>query len=203
MPANFTSKSCARPFDFDKDGDLDLFIGGRVVPGQYPKPVSAHIYRNDSKGGQVVFTDVTDEVAPALKNIGLVCDALVSDYDNDGWPDLVLAGEWMPVTFLKNTGGKFENITASTGIANHTGWWTSLAAGDFDNDGDMDYIAGNLGTKTPFSRQASKNPSPFTQKTSTITTATMLSFLFTCLRVWIRWKEENIPRICAMMPSAR
>lgn len=150
LPANFTSKSCARPFDFDKDGDLDLFIGGRVVPGQYPKPVSAHIYRNDSKGGQVVFTDVTDEVAPALKNIGLVCDALVSDYDNDGWPDLVLAGEWMPVTFLKNTGGKFENITASTGIANHTGWWTSLAAGDFDNDGDMDYIAGNLGQNSFF-----------------------------------------------------
>ena len=102
LPQNFTSKFCVRAIDYDKDGDLDLFISGRVDPGNYPKPVSSFIFRNDSKNGHIKFTDVTDSVAPALKNIGLVCDALFTDFDNDGWPDLILAGEWMPVTFLKN-----------------------------------------------------------------------------------------------------
>ena len=97
--------------DYDKDGDLDLFIAGRVEPMNYPKPVSSFIYRNDSKNGKLHFTDVTDKVAPVLNNIGLTCDAMFTDFDNDGWPDLVLAGEWMPVTFFKNEKGKFRDIT--------------------------------------------------------------------------------------------
>ncbi len=145
LPKNFTSKSCVRAIDFDKDGDLDLFIAGRVEPWGYPKPVSSFIYRNDSKNGQIKFTDVTNEVAKDLKNIGLVCDALFTDFDNDGWPDLILAGEWMPVSFLKNDKGIFKNVTTATGISNQIGWWNSIAAGDFDNDGDMDYVVGNLG----------------------------------------------------------
>ncbi len=145
LPQNNTSKSCIRAADFDHDGDLDLFVAGRVEPWNYPKPVSSFIYRNDSKDGVVKFTDVTATVAPALTNIGLVCDAVWSDFDGDGWQDLVLAGEWMPVTFLKNTNGKFTNLTESTGLASQSGWWTSIVPGDFDNDGDIDYVAGNLG----------------------------------------------------------
>lgn len=148
LPQNYTSKSCVKAADYDNDGDLDLFIGGRVLPGQYPKPVNSFIYRNDSKPGAVKFTDVTSEVANGVNNIGLICDAAWTDFDNDGFVDLVLAGEWMSVTFFKNNKGKFENVTKQSGISNEFGWWNSIAAGDFDNDGDIDYIAGNLGNNS-------------------------------------------------------
>jgi hypothetical protein len=145
LPQHFTSKLCVRAADFDHDGDLDLFVSGRVDPGNYPKPVDSYIYRNDSKNGQIHFTDVTATVAKDLQHIGMVCDALWTDFNNDGWIDLVLAGEWMPVTFLENDRGILKNVTARTGLTDHTGWWNSIAAGDFDNDGDMDYIVGNMG----------------------------------------------------------
>ncbi len=145
LPLNLTSKSCVRAADFDRDGDLDLFIAGRVLPTQYPKPVSSFIYRNDTKEGVIRFTNVTSSIANVLDSIGLICDATWTDFDNDGWLDLILAGEWMPVTFIKNEKGVFKNITSQTGIANKKGWWTSIVPADFDNDGDMDYIAGNLG----------------------------------------------------------
>ena len=145
FPVNYTSKSCIKACDFDKDGDLDLFIGGRVEPWRYPKPVSSFIYRNDTKGGVIKFSDVTAETAPQLKDCGLVCDALWTDFDNDNWIDLVIAGEWMPIKFFKNDKGLLRDITSSTGIGGKTGWWNSITGGDFDNDGDIDYIAGNLG----------------------------------------------------------
>lgn len=145
LPVNRVSKSCVRPVDYDKDGDLDLFIAGRVEPWSYPKAVSGFIYRNDTKKGIIRFTDVTSTVAKSLINIGLVCDALWTDFNNDGWQDLMLAGEWMPLRFLKNEKGIFRDVTTETGIGDKRGWWTSMASGDFDNDGDMDYIAGNAG----------------------------------------------------------
>ena len=145
LPQNFASKFCVRAMDYDKDGDLDLFVAGRVDPWNYPKPVSSFIYRNDSQKGKIRFTDVSNEIAKDLKNIGLVCDALSTDFDNDGWPDLILAGEWMPLTFFKNEKGVFKNVTQNTGIANQVGWWNTIAPGDFDQDGDIDYIVGNLG----------------------------------------------------------
>jgi len=148
LPINHTSKLCVRAFDYNRDGKLDLFISGRVDPWNYPKPVSSFILRNDSKNGVVKFTDVTNEVAPDLKNIGMVCDALFTDYDNDGWPDLILTGEWMPVTFLKNDHGVFKNVTKTSGIADKTGWWNSIVAGDFRHTGRMDYIVGNVGLNT-------------------------------------------------------
>ncbi len=157
IPINYTSKSCVKASDFDNDGDLDLFVGGRLVPGQYPLPASSVIYRNDSKPGLVKFTDITSETAPRLRNIGMICDALWTDYDNDGWDDLMLAGEWMPLTILKNNKGKLEDMTALTGIQKQTGWWNSIAAGDFDNDGDIDYIAGNLGTNS-FYKASDQHP---------------------------------------------
>jgi hypothetical protein len=145
LPRIHISKSCVRVADFDKDGDLDLFIGGRCYPWNYPRPVSSILLRNDSKNGKVKFTDVTNEVAPALANIGMVCDAVWSDYDKDGWPDLLLAGEWMPLKFFKNDRGKLIDESNASGINNKSGWWTSIISGDFDNDGDDDYIVGNLG----------------------------------------------------------
>jgi hypothetical protein len=148
LPINHTSKLCVRAFDYNKDGKLDLFVSGRVDPWHYPKAVSSFIFRNDSKNGVVKYTDVTNEVAPALKNIGMVCDAIFTDYDNDGWPDLILAGEWMPITFLKNDHGVFKNATQASGIADQTGWWNSIVAGDFRHTGKMDYIVGNVGQNT-------------------------------------------------------
>ncbi|HEX6432123.1 MAG TPA: VCBS repeat-containing protein, partial [Niastella sp.] len=150
LPKNYTSKLCVRAFDYNKDGKPDLFVSGRVDPGHYPKPVSSFVFRNDSENGHAKFTDVTAEVAPELQHIGLVCDALFTDFDNDNETDLVLTGEWMPVTFLKNRNGKFKNVTGSTGISNKLGWWSSIVAGDFRHTGRTDYIVGNVGLNTLF-----------------------------------------------------
>jgi len=144
IPSILVSKSCVRAADYDHDGDLDLYVAGRVEPDQYPKPVSSFILRNDTSPNQSPkFTDVTPQIAPALTNLGLACDALWTDYDNDGWVDLLIAGEWMPLTLLKNTKGKFTVLHSA--LDTQTGFWGSLAGGDFDGDGDTDYIAGNLG----------------------------------------------------------
>ena len=163
LPQNYTSKLCVRASDYDKDGDLDLFVSGRVEPWGYPKPVSSFIFRNDSKNGQPKFTDVTRSIAADLLNIGLVCDAVFSDFDNDGWSDLVLAGEWMPVTFLKNEKGVFKNISEASGTNDKTGWWNTIAPGDFDSDGDIDYMVGNLGSNS-FYRASKKYPVFITAK---------------------------------------
>ncbi len=157
LPKNYTSKSCVRTADYDKDGDLDLFIAGRVAPWNYPKPVSSFIYRNDSKGGKIQFTDVSAAVAKPLDQIGLVCDAVWTDFDGDGWQDLLVTGEWMPVTFLKNNKGVFSKLAGTEMITDKKGWWTSIMPGDFDNDGDMDYVAGNLGLNT-FYKASEKHP---------------------------------------------
>jgi hypothetical protein len=150
LPTNTTSKLCVRACDYNKDGKPDLFISGRVDPWHYPTPVSSIILRNDSKDGHIKFTDVTAQVAPVLKNVGMVCDALFTDFDNDGWPDMIIAGEWMPVTFLKNDHGKFVNVTTATGLGDKLGWWNSIVAGDFRHTGRTDYIVGNLGQNSLF-----------------------------------------------------
>lgn len=155
VPQNFTSKSCVRAADIDNDGDLDLFVAGRCLPSKYPSPVSCFIYRNDSKNGAIKFTDATDAVCSGLKNIGMTCDAVFTDFDNDGWADLVMAGEFMPLKFFKNNRGKFQLLP--TNIENETGWWNSIVPGDFDNDGDIDFIAGNAGANS-FYRPTIEHP---------------------------------------------
>ena len=157
MPSNYASKSCVRAADIDHDGDLDLFLAGRVDPWKYPASVSSFIYRNDSKQGKIKFTDVTAEVAPGLQQVGLTCDAIFTDFDNDGWEDLMLVGEWMPIMSFKNNNGKFIDQTASAGIISQTGFWSSIVSSDFDNDGDMDYAVGNMGMNS-FYRASSTYP---------------------------------------------
>ncbi len=145
LPKMITSGSRVHSFDFDKDGDLDLFVGGRLVPGNYPLPTNSYILENVSDSGMPKFIDVTNKIAPSLNKLGMVTDATWSDYDNDGWADLILVGEWMPITVLKNNKGSFENTTEDVGLDDTAGWWFSIKEGDFDKDGDIDYVVGNLG----------------------------------------------------------
>ncbi len=146
IPANVMSTSTARALDFDKDGDLDLIVFGRNVPQQYPRLASSIVLRNDSnKGGVIKFTDVTNSVAADFRNLGMVTDAIASDVDNDGWTDLVLASEWAPIRVFRNKSGVFEELK-ETGLTQYLGLWSSINAADFDHDGDIDYVVGNMGT---------------------------------------------------------
>ncbi|MEZ4995815.1 MAG: VCBS repeat-containing protein, partial [Saprospiraceae bacterium] len=145
LPEITANGSCVKAADFDLDGDLDLFVGSRVLPSAYPLPDRSFLLRNDSESGQVKFTDVTEHYSPALIEPGLISDALWTDFNNDHRPDLILAGEWMPIRFFQNDGEGFTEITDQSGLAGQTGWWNSLAAADLDLDGDIDYIAGNFG----------------------------------------------------------
>jgi hypothetical protein len=151
LPAVTASGSTVGAADYDGDGDLDLFVAGRIEPGRYPMPPRSYLLRNDSRPGTPRFTDVTEEVAPGLLRPGLVHTALWTDYDGDGRPDLLLAGEWMPLTLFRNTGAGFQDVTDDAGLRGTEGWWRSLVSGDFDDDGDTDYVAGNLGLNTKYS----------------------------------------------------
>jgi len=153
LPLMTASGSCVVASDFDKDGDLDLFIGGRLVPGAYPTAPASYLLRNDGKGH---FSDVTDQLAPTLRRPGMITSALWTDYDNDGWVDLLVVGEFMPVTFYKNDQGKTLG-QQSVVLPNSVGWWNSVVGGDFDNDGDIDYIAGNLGLNSRY-RASTEQP---------------------------------------------
>jgi hypothetical protein len=146
LPESTRSGSVVVPADFDRDGDIDLFVGGRLVPGYYALPASSRLLVNQNGS----FEDKTHVLAPELLNIGLVTDAIWIDHDNDEDLDLVLAGEWMPITVFENHGGLFQKITEPNGLNEHSGWWYCLAHGDFDRDGDEDLVAGNLGWNTKY-----------------------------------------------------
>ncbi len=152
LPKIESSGSCVIAHDFDKDGDLDLFVGGRILPLRYPEAPESYLLRNDSKGN---FENISP---PELQKIGLVTSALWTDFDNDTWTDLILVGEWMPITFFKNANGKFEKFQPESPKPESTvGWWNSIASGDFDNDGDIDYVAGNVGLNSLY-KASEKEP---------------------------------------------
>lgn len=151
IPALKESNSCVRAADFDRDGDLDLFVGGRVKPGNYPVSVSSRLLRNDSRAGAVLFSDQTKSLAPALENLGMVTDAIWTDPDNDGWPDLMICGEWMPIQLFENKKGQLKPGSSQDALSSSSGWWNCIVPADVDNDGDIDYIAGNLGENSYYS----------------------------------------------------
>ncbi len=148
LPALPISVGAVAAADFTHEGRLGLFIGARLVPGQYPLAPRSALLAN--RGGK--FEDVTDQLAPALRQVGLVTSALWTDVDGDGWPDLLVALEWGPVRYFHNKQGKgFEDWTEKAGFAAAgAGWWTSIAAADFNGDGRPDYVVGNLGLNTQY-----------------------------------------------------
>ncbi|WP_332911769.1 FG-GAP-like repeat-containing protein [Algoriphagus boritolerans] len=132
--------SAVRGADFDGDGFMDLFVGGRSPIGKFPLAEKSFLLRNIN--GRL--TDVTDQIAPELRNVGMVTDAVWSDVDGDGKVDLIVVGELMPITIFMNKGDKFEKLQ-DTGFEKYLGWWNSIATADFDQDGDSDFVVGNLG----------------------------------------------------------
>jgi len=153
LPEMRTSTSAVAVCDFDEDGDMDLFVGGRLTPLKYPYGTRSYLLENE----EGTFRDVTPDFAPELaNNSNLITDAEWVDYNKDGQPDLVVAGEWMSVNFYKNNKGKLENVTDLVFEQPQTGWWFSLEKGDFNNDGYTDLVAGNLGLNHTFTTSEKK-----------------------------------------------
>jgi hypothetical protein len=147
LPDMPTSTMRVAAADVDGDGHLDLFVGGRTVPGQYPMAPRSHLLINDGKGR---FRDATEERAPQLMHPGLVTDMAFVDLDDDGDMDLVVAGEWMPLSFFENQDGRFTDVTERTGLKDTEGWWFSLTPADLDGDGRTDLVCGNIGWNNKF-----------------------------------------------------
>jgi len=153
-----SSGSCVAVGDFDKDGDPDLFVGGRVVPNRYPEIPRSFILQNVSNtpgntGPRFVAIDMPD-----INNAGMITGAQWVDFDNDQWIDLVVVGEWMPVTFFKNENGILTKLSnANHQLPEETGWWRCIKSADFDHDGDVDFVAGSFGLNSIYTA-SSKEP---------------------------------------------
>ena len=152
LPVTTSSGSCIVPYDFDQDGDLDLFRGGQVVPHGYPQPPRSYLLVND-RGN---YVDKTLELAPGLLKPGMVNTAIWADINGDKKAELIIAGEWMPIQIFDYTAGKFIDVSEKYQLENTEGWWNKLVADDLDGDGDMDIIAGNLGENYKFKATINK-----------------------------------------------
>lgn len=145
LPAEFVAGARPAAADYDGDGDVDLFVGGRVVPWRYGESPASALLRNDGRGR---FTDVTAQLAPQLQRVGMVTDATWQDVDGDGRPDLVVVGEWMPISIFRNAGGGRLTPMAAPGLEQSSGWWNRIVATDVTGDGRVDFVVGNLGLNT-------------------------------------------------------
>ncbi len=142
LPVLLTSTGCVQAADVNGDGFEDLFVGGRVIPGRYPETPRSYLLLNDGKGK---FKDMTASLAPQLQRIGMVTDAAWYDLDGDATLELLVVGEWMPITVFKNQGGQLIEKTDLFFDRKYSGWWNKLLVGDFNNDARPDLIIGNLG----------------------------------------------------------
>ncbi len=142
LPLMSHNGSCVRPCDFDKDGDIDLFVGSRSVPGAYGWTPDQYLLENDGHGH---FKVVTNETADAVRKAGMVTDAAWMDFDHDGDQDLIVVGEWMKVSVYRNDKGHFNDVTGLAGLNETSGWWNCVTVADVDGDGYQDLICGNLG----------------------------------------------------------
>jgi hypothetical protein len=153
LPNSNESGSKVKPADYDGDGDIDLLVCGRLTPAQYGSVASSILLENEGKG---IFKDATSERIPQLRNIGMVTDALWIDYDEDGALDIILVGEWMPITLFKNKGVGFQKVKDPKGLEKSNGLWNSITAFDVNQDGKQDLVLGNLGLNSRFQTNPEK-----------------------------------------------
>lgn len=147
IPTENNCGSVAVPIDIENDGDLDLFIGNRMIPGKYPVSQSSVILINDGKGN---FTDKTNIICPDLSTIGMVTDAMATDLNSDGIKDIIISGEWMQINIFISLHGRWLNKTKEWIPWENYGWWNTLNGADYDDDGDMDFILGNAGDNNQY-----------------------------------------------------
>lgn len=154
LPAGkYESTSCVQPADFDKDGDIDLFVGIRLRPFEYGLPVNGYLLENDGHGN---FTDVTQKRAPGLTGLGMITDMVWADVDNDGDLDMVIVGDWMGIKIFINEQGIFKDESEQFGLSDTEGWWHTIIAKDLNGDGDIDFVLGNQGLNSRFKASAKK-----------------------------------------------
>jgi len=152
--ARYESSSCVSPEDFDRDGDMDLFVGIRLRPFAYGLPVNGYLLKNDGQGKLV---NVTGKIAPGLINLGMITDMAWADIDSDGDPDMVIVGDWMPVKVFINDRGNFTDESERFGLSGTEGWWRTIVAKDLNGDGHVDFVLGNHGLNSRF-KAAPKQP---------------------------------------------
>ena len=157
LPKNLDNGSVVCGADFDRDGDIDLFVGSRVVSGEYPVGPKSRLLINESLQGQKIrFIEASSEIAGNLTNSGMVTSALWTDVNDDGWSDLIVTAEWEPIRVFINEAGKLTDKTKDYGLSKIKGWWNSINGADIDNDGDIDYLVGNAGQNTKYHPSAKK-----------------------------------------------
>ena len=146
LPEMLSSGSRVYNADFNKDGKDDLLVLGRQMPGNYPFAANSYLLKNTSEKGKAHFEKYEELTGNLFENLGMATSAVITDFNNDDWLDIIIVGEWMPIKIYKNNKTGFEEVSEQMGLTDDTtGWWWSINEGDFDNDGDLDYILGNNG----------------------------------------------------------